>query len=154
VNEQEQIGLSGGVVDRLTREPALETDLTPLGSVTKPYTAVRLMQLVEQGVVGLDDPMHKWVDPALQRWNKTTVLKLFGSPLIMNVTIRHLVKMRSGIQEYNDGRLENETLKRPNHDVGPFELLAQLNKTFLFAPGTHRQSSSPSLPRFPPNHLH
>jgi CubicO group peptidase (beta-lactamase class C family) len=142
VNEREKIGLSGGVINRLTHERAKKTDMVPLGSVTKPYTAARVVQLVEQGVLGLDDPMHKWADPVLKKWNGTTALKLFGDPLIHNVTIRHLLSMRSGIQEYNDTRLEDETVQHPKHDIGPFELLAQVNKTLVFAPGTHGQYSS------------
>ena len=49
--------------------------LFPSGSATKLYTSVAILQLHEKGIIDIDEPVHKIVDPFLQRTNKTT---LFG----------------------------------------------------------------------------
>ena len=46
-------------MDRSTNIPATVSDLCRLASQTKLITSVALMQLVEQGVVGLDDDCGK-----------------------------------------------------------------------------------------------
>ena len=47
--------------------PLTNTTRIPLGSVTKPWTALRVMQHVEAGTIQLDDPAHTWIDPVLAR---------------------------------------------------------------------------------------
>ena len=47
-----------------------EKDSFLFGSGTKPYTALAVMQLVEQGVVKLDDPVSKHIDPVLTALTK------------------------------------------------------------------------------------
>jgi len=58
-----------------------------IASISKPITAVAVMQLVERGLVALDDPIQKYV-PAFPR-------KLQGE-----VRIRHLLAHTSGIRHY------------------------------------------------------
>lgn len=59
-----------------------------LGSITKQFTATAILQLVEQGKIGLDDPISKYYAVAPPAWSK--------------VTIRHLLTHRSGIPSYTD----------------------------------------------------
>ncbi|NYT41970.1 beta-lactamase family protein [Sphingomonas sp. R-74633] len=47
-----------------------------LASVTKMFTGVLLMRLVEQGEVGLDDPLTRWFPDAPQSWAGITVRQL------------------------------------------------------------------------------
>src|SRR4051794_7530635 len=58
------------------------------GSITKPYTAVLAMQLIESGVVGLDDPIVLVLPE----------LRLADSERLQEVTLRHLLSHTSGIE--------------------------------------------------------
>ncbi|MDP3496044.1 MAG: serine hydrolase [Hyphomonadaceae bacterium] len=57
-----------------------------LGSITKQFTAAAIMQLVEQGKIGLDDPVSKYYAAAPAAWSK--------------ITVKHLLNHRSGIPSY------------------------------------------------------
>lgn len=72
--------------------PPLNQKITPsnlfdIGSITKSYTALLLLQLQTEGKVSLDDPLGKWL-PQYPQWN--------------NVTLRHLLTMTSGIPNYSN----------------------------------------------------
>jgi len=57
-----------------------------IGSVTKQFTAAAVMQLVEQGKIGLDDELTKYLPDYPTQGNR--------------VTIRHLLTHTSGIKSY------------------------------------------------------
>lgn len=57
-----------------------------LGSITKQFTAVAIMQLVEAGKLSVDDPISKYYADAPAAWSK--------------VTIKHLLTHTSGIPSY------------------------------------------------------
>jgi len=50
-----------GVADVATGRPLAADALFRIASMTKPVTSVALMQLVEQGRIGLDDPAEKYL---------------------------------------------------------------------------------------------
>ncbi|HEY2884317.1 MAG TPA: serine hydrolase domain-containing protein, partial [Rhizomicrobium sp.] len=50
-----------GVADVATSRPLAQDALFRIASMTKPVTSVALMQLVEQGKIGLDDPASKYL---------------------------------------------------------------------------------------------
>src|SRR5690348_9705540 len=50
-----------GVADVSTGRPLTTDALFRIASMTKPVTSVALMQLVEQGKIGLDDPAEKYL---------------------------------------------------------------------------------------------
>src|SRR5882672_8008500 len=50
-----------GVADVATGRPLASDALFRIASMTKPVTSVALMQLVEQGRIGLDDPAEKYL---------------------------------------------------------------------------------------------
>jgi len=80
-------GLSG--LENNTR--AHTDDLYRIGSVTKPFVATIMLQLVEEGVLALDDPMIDYLpDCCLNIDNADTA------------TIRQLLQMTSGIFSYTD----------------------------------------------------
>ena len=60
-----------------------------IGSETKTFTVTALLELVDEGKVGLDDPIGKYVD---------------GVPNGDRITLRELAGMRSGLFNYTDGR--------------------------------------------------
>lgn len=57
-----------------------------VGSVTKVYTAVMIMQLVEEGVLSLDDTIDRW----------------FSFPRANEITVRMLLNHTSGLPEFHD----------------------------------------------------
>jgi CubicO group peptidase (beta-lactamase class C family) len=59
------------------------------GSVGKQFTATAIMMLVEEGKVGLDDPVQKYFTDAPAFWK--------------NIKIRNLLSHTSGLGEYEDG---------------------------------------------------
>ena len=65
---------------------SMQTDtLFRMASNTKAVTAAALLLLVDQGTVGLDDPVHKW----MPEWNQGVAKK---------VTVRHLLTHTSGLR--------------------------------------------------------
>ena len=65
-------------------EPATPQTLFNIGSVTKSFTAMAMMQLVERGAISLDDPVSSFLD-----------IPLFsGHP---DITIEHILSHSSGI---------------------------------------------------------
>ena len=87
--------------------PLTNTTRIPLGSVSKPWTALRVMQHVEAGTIQLDDPAHTWIDPVLARLSpqgppsmeRMSMARLWG-PAARNVTVRMLLGMTSGFLDY------------------------------------------------------
>lgn len=77
-----------GLADREWDAPVTPDTEFRLGSITKQFTATAILQLVEQGKIGLDDPISKYDATAPKAWEK--------------VTIRHLLTHRSGIPSYTD----------------------------------------------------
>ena len=76
-----------GVRDTATGEP-MATDLhMRIGSVTKTFVTTAILQLLDQGKIGLDDPISRFVP---------------GVPNGDAVTLRHLAGMRSGLFDYSD----------------------------------------------------
>ena len=50
-----------------------------MGSVTKSWTAVMVLQAVERGRVSLDDPAFVYIDPVMQRLWRSSMRKLWGA---------------------------------------------------------------------------
>ena len=102
--------------------PYREDDIFRIASMTKAVTTVAIMQLYEDGKIGLDDPAHKYLkafekQPVLNKFNEkdstyTTV------PAQSPVTIRHLLTHTSGIPyaEFNPGKIMAVYMK--NNVVG------------------------------------
>ena len=64
---------------------ATSSDAYEIGSVTKTLTAACVLQLVDQGILSLDDSIHEWLDTIS-----------FVNP---NITIRQLLRHQSGLYE-------------------------------------------------------
>jgi CubicO group peptidase (beta-lactamase class C family) len=93
-----------------------------IGSVTKQFTSVAIMQLIQQGKLSLDDEVTKYVPNAPVHGRR--------------ILVRHLLNHTSGIPSYTDvgpifGRVMRQDL---SHD----SLLAVVRDDSLqFEPGTH-----------------
>lgn len=79
---------------------AMTTDsVFALASMTKPFTTIAVMQLVEQGKVDLDSPASYWV-PYLARVNVLEGFDRQGQPILRplkrSITVRHLLTHTAG----------------------------------------------------------
>ena len=80
------------------------------GSVGKQFTATAVMMLVEEGKVGLDDPVSKYFAGAPDKWK--------------NLKVRNLLSHTSGLAEY-----ESDELTKPG---APFYLRLDFTEDELF----------------------
>lgn len=95
-----------------------------LGSINKSFTAVAILQLVEDGKILIDDPIGKYLD-------------IFPQDIADKVTIRHLLNMRSGWGDYwgNEYYLSHQNSLRTLVDYMEFIKDIPLD----FEPGTNFQ---------------
>jgi D-alanyl-D-alanine carboxypeptidase len=85
----EWVGASG-LADVRTHEPVRRDTLFEIGSVTKTFVAALVLKLAEDGVLGLDDRLSRWVP------------RFPGS---RGITLRQLLNHTSGTADYaSDGR--------------------------------------------------
>jgi D-alanyl-D-alanine carboxypeptidase len=111
-----------GVADKATRAPMKTDFYSRIGSETKTFTVTGVLQLADQGKLGLDDPIGKFVD---------------GVPEGDKITLRQLARMQSGLFNYSESaEFQQAMLGNPRRSFTPQELLnyafAQPN---AFAPG-------------------
>ena len=77
---------SFGVADKATGAPMKTDFYSRIGSQTKTFTVTGVLQLADQGKLGLDDPIAKFVD---------------GVPQGDKITLRQLARMQSGLFSYS-----------------------------------------------------
>jgi D-alanyl-D-alanine carboxypeptidase len=75
-----------GLANVELKAPATEETVYELGSITKQFTAAAVMMLVEEGKLGLDDPIHDHLKGLPDAWK--------------GVAVRHLLNHTSGIKSY------------------------------------------------------
>jgi len=80
-----------GYADRDAREPVEPTALFRIASISKPVTAVAILQLVEQGRLGLDDQVCDVLEIQPHLEDGAAV-----DPRLSGVTIRHLLQHTGG----------------------------------------------------------
>ena len=96
-----------------------------IGSVSKQFTAAAILLLADDGKLGLDDPVGKYL-PTLTRAN--------------DVTIRMLLTHTSGYRDYFPQEYEPEFMKKP---IAPAAILDRWAKAPLdFEPGSQIQYSN------------
>ncbi|KXX62709.1 D-alanyl-D-alanine carboxypeptidase [Rhodococcus sp. LB1] len=110
-----------GVRDTATGDPMAPDLFMRIGSVTKTFTTTAVLQLVDQGKVGLDDPIDRYVPDV---------------PNGDTITIRQLAAMRSGLPDYSDVVIP-ALPSQPQRQWTPQELLEiGFSRPPLFVPGT------------------
>jgi CubicO group peptidase (beta-lactamase class C family) len=77
---------AAGVVNRNTGVPATPDTVFQIGSVTKVWTAVQVMQLVDEGLLDLDQPVRRYLE----------TFAVADTELTETVTPRHLLSHTSG----------------------------------------------------------
>lgn len=118
-----------GYADLSKKTPMQVTDLFRIASVTKTYTAVMILQLVDEGKIGLEDTIDKFL-PGIPNGDK--------------ITIHNLLSMQSGLFEVNNDLLICEEFDNdPNHFFSPEELLSAIKRHEPdFQPGEKTQYSN------------
>ncbi|MYR56989.1 serine hydrolase, partial [Streptomyces sp. SID625] len=121
---------TAGVGDAATRSRVPADGQVRIGSNTKTFTAVVVLQLVAEGKVGLDTSVDTYL-PGLVRGDG-----IDGR----NITVRQLLQHTSGLPDYVDHEV---ILNDPKRYFEPRELLdAALAHKARFAPGTQWEYSN------------
>jgi D-alanyl-D-alanine carboxypeptidase len=116
---------AAGLADVAKRLPTTPATRFRIGSVTKLFTAISIMQLVERGQIGLDDKLLRYLPHA---------------PHAETVTVRELLNHTSGIPNYLDAAFAKGSVLAP---ATPQALLATVaSKPLGFAPGTRYEYSN------------
>jgi D-alanyl-D-alanine carboxypeptidase len=120
-------GVSGAAAPGGTRPPAAD-DRTRVGSLTKTMTATIVLQLSQEGLLSLDEPISRYV-PDLPN---------------PDATISQVMDMTSGIPSYTlDQEITDAYLSRPWQDWTPEQLLDGVRTLPAeFPPGTGWQYSN------------
>ncbi len=109
-----------GVADlEKSKERVTPDTIFGLASITKTFTALTLLSLVDQGKVNVDETIDKYLDSLPDNWKK--------------LTIRQLASMSSGIRESRPGEVGWEK-----------EMKIVEEAPLLFEPGTMTKYSNPS----------
>ncbi len=108
--------------DPQTGEPLDADDRVRVGSISKIYTSVLMLQLVDQGLVELDAPVSTYVD---------------GLSIANDVTIRQLLSHQTGIPNYTDSQgFFTVIVANPERKPLPEDLVAFTNGESDFEPGS------------------
>lgn len=99
--------------------------LFAIGSITKQFTAMAIMQLYEKGLLDLEDAVSKYLPDVIE-----------GD----NITIRHLLTHTSGLVNYTDFLLE--MVEAPEDTSIDFVLGLFKDEPLIFEPGTQWQYSN------------
>ncbi len=108
-----------GLADIENDVPATAETVYRIGSITKQFTSASVMQLVEAGEIGLDDPMTKYLPDYPMQGHE--------------VTIRHLLTHTSGIKSYTGLAEWRPTMKLDLTDEELIDFIR--DEPFDFAPG-------------------
>jgi D-alanyl-D-alanine carboxypeptidase len=98
-----------GVADNATGAPMNTDFYSRIGSLTKTFTVTAILQLADQGKLGLDDSIAEFID---------------GVPLGNRITLRQLARMQSGLVNYTaTPEFQKAMLADPRRPFTPHELL-------------------------------
>jgi D-alanyl-D-alanine carboxypeptidase len=106
--------------------PATADSVFGIASITKPFTALAVMMLVEQGKLGLDETIGKYLTNAPNTWS--------------NITARHLLTHTAGLRGGGGGPQTNANQGRWNVKTS-IRYEALRNRPLVFQPGERWQYS-------------
>jgi len=86
-----------GMADREENKPMQPDAIFRIASMSKPITSVAIMMLYDQGKVGLDDPVSKYIPEFRNPKVLVSVDPLVTEPAQQEITIRHLLTHTSGL---------------------------------------------------------
>lgn len=110
---------SYGMADVELRVPVSDSTVFEIGSISKQFVAAATMLLVEEGRLGLDDPIHDYLADLPSEW--------------LGVTVRQLLTHTSGIPDYE----EIQTYEAYRFRFTPEEIIRVAHSRPMdFEPGT------------------
>lgn len=113
-------GVSGNASLRPTEAVEPDTRFV-VGSITKTFVAATVLQLAEEGVLELDEPLRNWLP---------------DYPRSRRITLRMLLNHTSGVFNYFEHPLyESLVFGRPSHEWTPAEILSEFQRDPYFGPG-------------------
>jgi CubicO group peptidase (beta-lactamase class C family) len=120
-----RIGFATGLLSTATRVEATPESLFQVGSIAKVLTAVLVMQLVEEGLTSLDDPIIRHLPD----------FRILDTQAGEKVTIRHLLSHTAGFEgEYPaDTGKGDECLERLVSEFGTLPQLAAPGRLFSYS---------------------
>ena len=77
-----------GLADRASGAPLTPDSRFRIASVSKQFTAAAVLQLQDKGVLSVDDPVCRWIEPCPEAWRP--------------VTLHHLLSHTSGVPDMMD----------------------------------------------------
>ena len=112
-----------GLADKAMQEPMTLSHFVRIGSITKTFVGVAILQLVDKGKLNLDDPINKYVS---------------NVPQGDKITLRLLGNMRSGLPNYSENKtFDSEAIANPNKRWTRDELLkVAFSEPNMFDPNT------------------
>lgn len=125
----EPLILTSGYSDRDAKSALMPQNRFRIGSITKTFVAAVVLQLAQEGLLNLDDPLSLYVP---------------DFPNAENITIRHLLSHRSGIFDFEfiPGLIE-KALQNPAKAWTWREIIAAVvEQKPYFSPGTGYKYSS------------
>ena len=131
-----------GTADVKKTTPLKPDSVFRLASMTKPICGAALMQQVEKGLIGLDDPIYKWL-PSFEKLEVATKIEngriIATEPARFAVTPRHLLYHGSGIGSGSTAAIQYEYIPRVRSLAESVENYAK--GVLEFHPGTTRAYS-------------
>jgi len=128
-----------GYADKEKRKPINSETYYWIYSVTKLVTCAAVMQLVERGLISLDDPVYLYI-PEYKNMNVKCGNAI--KPAQNTMTIRHLMSMQSGMNYNIFSPSILKVLKETNGKATTMEVIKALAQEPLdFEPGTRFQYS-------------
>ena len=117
-----------GVRNLKTKDPLTAESIFHMASVSKPFSATAIMQLLERGKIGLNDPLIKYLP----------YFKLDGQRY-RDITIKQMLTHTSGIPDVRDYEWD-----KPQFDAGAAERYVRslVNEKMIAAPGEKFQYSN------------
>lgn len=112
-------------------EPLRPDHLIQIASITKTMTAAVVLQLVDEGVVRLEDPVGRWLAP---RW--------WVSP---SITVRQLLNHSAGVANYTASPALGTAINRDESRVWTADELLQFVGPPRFAPGVKTEYTNTSF---------
>jgi D-alanyl-D-alanine carboxypeptidase len=116
---------SAGYADLDAKRQVSDQTRFRIASVTKMFTAVTIMQLIESGKLGLDDTLARHLPDA---------------PHASEVTIRQLLTHTSGLPNFLDDAFKDGSVRRPTTPRAVIRSIAK--QPLQFAPGTRYSYSN------------
>ncbi len=115
---------ASGIMARKTSQPMQPDTQVRIASISKVFTAVVILQLVEEGKIDLDAPVASWFPDLLPNGDK--------------ITVRDLLYQTSGLYDYlEDRNFVNRAYKEIDRSWAPRELVEYAAKfPAVFKPGT------------------